>query len=233
MTGFVYKWINKVNDKWYIGSHKGTTSDGYRHTSDVMKAAEIKYGPENFIRQILFEGEYEKDKIRHKEAEYLNKYDAANNPQSYNRTNITGPNCVSEETRIKISNSLQGIKRQPFTTEHKRRIGEANKGNSFGKANKGKTHSEETKRKMSEAKKGNSYGKAHKGRSPWNKGKKMKPQPSKMKPVKIDGVIYPSRKAAGKVFGVTPEAIKLWIKRGKATDNAWGRPKIMEKNNVR
>lgn len=29
--GFVYKWINLINGKWYIGSHNGTVDDGYRH----------------------------------------------------------------------------------------------------------------------------------------------------------------------------------------------------------
>ena len=42
MTGFIYKWTNIINGKWYIGSRKGTTDDGYRHSSKVL-AAGLKY----------------------------------------------------------------------------------------------------------------------------------------------------------------------------------------------
>ena len=59
----MYKWTNIINGKWYIGSHKGLSNDGYRHTSTVMEAAEQKYGLENFTREILFIGDYEKEII--------------------------------------------------------------------------------------------------------------------------------------------------------------------------
>ena len=51
----------------------------------------------------------------------------------------------SEETKIKLSKSHKGKKLGPFSEEHKRNIGEANKGRHC---------SEETKKKISEAKKG-------------------------------------------------------------------------------
>lgn len=103
MTGFVYKWTNQINGKWYIGSHKGTIDDGYRHSSKIMLIAEEKYGIDVFTREILFEGDYEKDDIRKIESEYLNKYNAAHNPSSYNRSNITGTSCVSKNSRMKMA----------------------------------------------------------------------------------------------------------------------------------
>lgn len=91
MSGFVYKWTNTINGKWYIGSRKGTPDDGYRHTSKIMTLAEEKYGVQNFSREILYEGE----KYRNIEAQMLSEIDAANNPMSYNRCNIVGARPLS------------------------------------------------------------------------------------------------------------------------------------------
>lgn len=152
MTGFVYRWTNIINGKWYIGSHKGTIDDKYRHSSKIVKVAEKKYGLENFTREILFEGDYEKDQIRSvKEAEYLRKENAANNPMSYNLTNITGPDCFDKTVLEKIRKTSTGRK---HTEKAKRKM---------SKAKRGKLHSEEQKRINA---------KSHIGQIPWNKGKK-------------------------------------------------------------
>ena len=55
-TGFVYKWTNKVNNKWYIGSHKGLTDDGYIGSGVGLIHAIEKWGIDNFVREILYEG---------------------------------------------------------------------------------------------------------------------------------------------------------------------------------
>jgi len=180
LNGFVYRWTNQINCKWYIGSHKGTVDDGYRHTSEIMALAEAKHGTENFTREILFEGDYEKDKIREVEAKLLRENNAAHDRMSYNRSNITGPNCVSDETRDKISQnragiktgplsaehiakisaSLTGKKRQPFTEEHRTNMSISHKGQVTWM--KDKEHTQETKEYWS---------KIRKGSVPWNKGK--------------------------------------------------------------
>lgn len=67
-----------------------------------------------------------------------------------------------EETIKKISESLKGKKRKPFTEETRRRMSERKKGKKFSKklkqsglqSKKGIIFSEETRRKISEAKKG-------------------------------------------------------------------------------
>jgi len=162
MTGFVYKWTNLVNGKWYIGSHKGTIDDGYKHSSEVLKAAEAKYGQENFVREILFTGDYDNDEIRLVEGKYLSEAGAATNPESYNRTNMIGTNCYSEETNRKRTESL----RNRVYTEDMCRAN-ARVGNTNGAGNKGKTHSEETKEVMSIKKLGNTNARGNKSR-PWS-----------------------------------------------------------------
>lgn len=114
-TGFVYKWTNNINGKWYIGSHKGTMADGYRHSSKVMESAERKYGKDNFIRTIIYQGK----NFRETEAKYLHKYDAANNPMSYNRSNLSGANSHTKLTRSKISEGLSG---KPKSESHKQSL---------------------------------------------------------------------------------------------------------------
>lgn len=156
MTGFVYRWVNQVNHRWYIGSHKGTTDDGYRHSSKYLAMAEKKYGFENFTREILFEGDYEKDQIRSvREAEYLRKEDAANNPMSYNRSNITGPDCIDKEARQKISQKRKchpgPNKGKKLSLEHRKNLSKSKKGHSW---NKGIPKPDEFKEWLSESRKG-------------------------------------------------------------------------------
>lgn len=165
MNGFVYKWTNIINGMWYIGSRKGTINDGYIGSGEYFLRAVKKYGIENFTREILFEGDHEKDKIRSvKEAKFLNTEDAANNPMSYNQTNITGPNCFGEEARRNMS---RGQKGRIHSEEHIRKRKEATTGmtrseatkekmkdNTNGKGNKGRIHSEIHRQRNSESKKG-------------------------------------------------------------------------------
>ena len=54
-TGFIYKQINKKNQKWYIGSHFGCKDDGYFGSGVALRRALKKYGVEVFEREILLE----------------------------------------------------------------------------------------------------------------------------------------------------------------------------------
>lgn len=71
----------------------------------------------------------------------------------------TKDKCLPDDTKQRISESLKGTSRTPFTEEHRRKLSESKKG--IIPWNKGKhdIYSEETRRKMGEA----------------NKGKKCKP----------------------------------------------------------
>ena len=52
---FVYMWINKDNDKKYIGKHRGLPDDGYVASSESL-LAEYNESPSRFIRTILAYG---------------------------------------------------------------------------------------------------------------------------------------------------------------------------------
>jgi group I intron endonuclease len=51
--GFIYEWTNILNGKKYIGSHAGTTDDGYIGSGKIFQRAIKKHGIENFTRTIL------------------------------------------------------------------------------------------------------------------------------------------------------------------------------------
>lgn len=68
----IYKTINKVNRKFYIGVHKCKSIeefDGYLGSGALIKKAVAKYGKHNFERQVLhvcenYEEAYRKEKER-------------------------------------------------------------------------------------------------------------------------------------------------------------------------
>lgn len=57
MAGFVYRWNNLVNSRWYLGSHEGELTDGYTGSGKAFRLAVKKHGFENFTREILYVGE--------------------------------------------------------------------------------------------------------------------------------------------------------------------------------
>ena len=154
-TGFIYKWTNTIDRKWYIGSHKGTPDDGYRHSSKILKNVERKYSPNNFLREILLLGDYEKDKIKTLEGLLLKQLKAATNPMSYNQTNMTGPDTFSKEVREKISKSGKGKNKGNIPWNKGKKCPK------HSKVMKGKTQSKESNLKRSESLKGRQRSKEH------------------------------------------------------------------------
>jgi hypothetical protein len=151
---YVYLIINKINNKKYIGSSRKPIIDlNYYGSGKAIKYALQKYGKENFIREILWEG---KENARDIEYEYLHKYDAANNPMFYNMTNDSrGNNLHKNKTKKTLSEKLTG---RTFSKETCNKISKGKLGKSNSK--KGKTDG---------PKPGVSV--AHKGRTSPNKGK--------------------------------------------------------------
>lgn len=80
----IYKIINKVNGRWYIGKTNGN-DPSYMGSGKILKQAYKKYGKENFEKIILEEciSEQELDK---REIYWIEITNAINDPTSYNLT---------------------------------------------------------------------------------------------------------------------------------------------------
>lgn len=84
MEAFVYCWTDKLTNKLYVGSHKGSINDGYICSSSYM-LSEYNKRPNDFSRQIVARGNY-KD-ILVLEHQILISADAANDSLFYNISN--------------------------------------------------------------------------------------------------------------------------------------------------
>lgn len=115
---YIYKITNIINNKWYIGSRKGSfILDDYMGSGTALKSAIKKYGIENFKKEILLACE-ESDRWFFEENELKNT-DAKNNNMSYNLVNTssigTSGKMMNELTKFKISKANTGkIKPQSF-----------------------------------------------------------------------------------------------------------------------
>lgn len=157
MTG-IYQIINKINDHAYVGSavdikrrwawHKSRLNKG-KHYNPYLQHAWNKYGKENFEFSMV-EKIVEKSLLLKVEQSYLD-----NLKLKYNMSPTAGGGDQGEEARRKISLASKGNKSnlgRCFSEDHKRRIGESNKGK-----RKGFLASEETKKKMQEAHSGEKH----------------------------------------------------------------------------
>jgi len=78
---WLYITTNKVNGKKYIGQTTSTRKN-YIGSGKVIMDAIKKYGRENFIREVLYEGTWEEVDLL--EAMYIESYDAVNSDDFYN-----------------------------------------------------------------------------------------------------------------------------------------------------
>jgi hypothetical protein len=76
--GFVYKWTNKTNGKFYIGSHYGRTDDGYIGSGIYFRRA-YKLNPEHFDRSILEFVQGSRTVLQEREQHYLDMIDNLSN----------------------------------------------------------------------------------------------------------------------------------------------------------
>lgn len=145
---YVYKIINKVNGKFYIGSHiTNDLNDGYFGSGTLLKRAIKKHGSENFVKQILQIYDNEID-ARKKEGQYL-KQIFKNNVVTYNLlANVKGSYGCSEQTRNKMS----VIRKEFFAQNPQAQLAfrKSYKKTGYGDKNPfyGKHHSQETKQKL-------------------------------------------------------------------------------------
>ena len=181
MDGFVYVWLNKLNGRYYIGSHKGSPDDGYTGSGKAFKRAVKKHGIENFSRTIDYIG----PNFRQEETDLIAFFDACCCPLGYNLSH-TERGLISDETRSKQSAARKGKPKanlENYRSEANRaRLSALHSGKTISqeaidKANqtklerygsagtpgfKGGSHSEEHKQKMSKRMAGNQHTKGHK-----------------------------------------------------------------------
>ena len=126
----IYLIINLVNNKFYVGSAKNIWSRKLGHLRDLknnkhknsyLQNSYNKYGLQYFIIVLLEKVESENDLII-REQYWIDTLDATNKDIAYNicpTAESTLGRHHSEETKIKMSKSMKGIKR---TVEGKRNI---------------------------------------------------------------------------------------------------------------
>ena len=137
----IYRIINRINGKTYIGQHKyKKLNDNYMGSGIHIKRAIKKYGIENFKKEILEFDIPNVDLANDWEQMYI-LFERAKGKAEYN-----------------IANGGKGSAGFHHSEEYKRLLSETMKGNTI---NKGKHHSEETKKKISEYKKGKKLSEEH------------------------------------------------------------------------
>lgn len=167
MVYIVYKTINTLNDRYYIGVHKQKSDgfDGYLGSGIAIREAVRKYGKENFKRETLFS--YDNSKQAYAKEKEIVDTELTENSNSYNICGGgLGPAFLSNETRKRMSETRRGKK---FSECHKKNLSESlrktwhdpkmqekkNKiGNATSSAHKGVAKSKEQREKMSLASKG-------------------------------------------------------------------------------
>jgi len=195
----IYRVLNKINGKMYIGSavnikkrwaqHRRDLR-GNKHHSQYLQNSWAKYGEENFVFEVILDVEDKNNLIKWEQV-----WMDALKPE-YNMCKVAG-SCLgikaSDETRAKLSAVHKG---RVLSDEHKAKMSAAQKGKVISEehkaklsaAAKGRVISAETKAKLSAAQKGNTNGVGYK-HSEENKAKISAAQEIKLKATRADGLI--------------------------------------------
>jgi group I intron endonuclease len=155
---YVYVTTNLVNGKKYVGDHStDNLDDGYLGSGKILKDSIIKYGKDNFKKEILefFDSKQEAFNAQEK---WINEFTTIV-PSGYNISPVGGRGVRgwyqhSDETKEKIRKSNKGKSHPPLSEEHKKKLSNIGKGRKqtqehiIKKANarRGKKFSEESKK---------------------------------------------------------------------------------------
>lgn len=179
--GFIYKITNCVNNKIYIGQttrnlsrriseYKKSINQSYSHNNPHLINSFIKYRFENFKFDII-DTALTIDELNEKEIFYIKKYNSTNKDVGYN-LELGGKNSiVTDDTKIKMSNSHRGVKQTTNWINNRIAKAGTEEAKKYGRAKtkkekkylsenspkywKYKKRSENTKKKISETKKKN------------------------------------------------------------------------------
>lgn len=78
---YIYKTVNKINGKYYIGKHKGEVGDSYLGSGTILRQAIEKYGKSNFEKEEIIYCITEEE-ANHWEKRIIEL--SINNPDCYN-----------------------------------------------------------------------------------------------------------------------------------------------------
>lgn len=161
----IYKVINKINGKIYVGQTAGNFERRkILHLSRARGVSNLpfynairKYGPEDFVWEILEECRTIEE-LNEREEYWIKELNTIA-PNGYNLKYGGKNSLYSEESRERMSEAKKGKKRKPFSEEHRKNMSEAKQGENHPMY--GKSPSEEARKNMSIASKGKPKSKKH------------------------------------------------------------------------
>jgi len=219
MFGYIYETKNNINGKTYIGKREGFFDERYYGSGAILQRAIKKYGLENFTVTILSIHDTE-DVLNQSEVENIATRKPAYNIAEGGAGGNTLRYATKEykdkvvkmraESLRKTWNDISPEKRKQWGDN----ISRSKKGRSNGK--EGYKHSKETRIKMSTAQKDKKMSSkryiVHCEAMKLTRGKKA----ANRKKIKVDGIVYESRKDAAEALGLTPSAVSHRVKNKKA-----------------
>ena len=111
---FIYKTINIINNKIYIGKYQGTKKN-YLGSGIVLKKAIKKYGRDNFIREVVEDDINDGEFLKEREKFWIDFYDARNPEIGYNLTGGGDGNDSPRTDKFKKNLSIKNKgKGNPF-----------------------------------------------------------------------------------------------------------------------
>jgi len=108
--GFVYRWRDNSNGKYYVGSHKGNPDSKYIGSGILFKRA-YKKRPEAFEREILYVG----NDYHEVEELVLLTLDAAADEKSYNMKNAAMGGNMGEDAIKRMAKAKKGVLKSAST----------------------------------------------------------------------------------------------------------------------
>lgn len=118
MAGSIYVIRNFINDKVYIGQtvnnidkrfKKHLSQTRCRNRCSALYDAFAKYGKHNFYIELIEEGEFDTIELNRLECLYIQLFNCVS-PSGYNLTNGGKSGRMSQQSKNKISNTMQGRK---------------------------------------------------------------------------------------------------------------------------
>lgn len=142
--GYIYKTINLIDGKIYIGQHKATKfNTKYKGSGVILKDAFKKYGKENFIVEMIDDSASNADELNQLEIYYIQKYNTRdleigynlhcggnvqigeNNPM-YGKHFKKTPEAIEKTRQFQLGKSRTLEQRQKISNTRKQRIASGN-----------------------------------------------------------------------------------------------------------